>query len=307
MAAPTFISSTQAELRLQRRLGFWRGFWQLHEAKGFSRGMPGTLEISTLPQPIEGLGFLTVKSRALGARADMTMFVPLQARTLRDAPLVVLLHGAHGSHWNWAAQGGAHRTAKNLIDSGAIPPMVLAMPSDGLWGDGSGYVPHRTQDFEKWIVEEVPAAAAAAAGCVSGRSPLFLGGLSMGGFGALRIGAKYAGRYGGVSAHSSVTHLKQLQMVVEEDLSKSGVLPEDYGVWDMMWKARGALPPIRFDCGREDPFLELNRELHRQMAEAGLAHVYEEFAGGHDWSYWEARLGDSLRFFGAILKGTRTR
>ena len=50
------------------------------------------------------------------------------------------------------------------------------MPSDGLWGDGSGYVPHADADYERWIVDEVPAAAALADERVTDRSPLFIGG-----------------------------------------------------------------------------------------------------------------------------------
>jgi len=35
--------------------------------------------------------------------------------------------------------------------------MVLVMPSDGLWRDGSGFLPHKGGcDYEKWIVEDVP-------------------------------------------------------------------------------------------------------------------------------------------------------
>src|SRR3546814_20544624 len=96
---------------------------------------------------------MTVKSASLGARADISLFVPDCVAGLADVPIVILLHGVYGSHWAWALKGGAHLTAQRLIDEDTIPPLVLAMPSDGLWGDGSGYVPHRTRDFERWIVE----------------------------------------------------------------------------------------------------------------------------------------------------------
>src|SRR5665213_2781141 len=132
---------------------------------------------------------VTVKSDALRGRADMTLFAPSEIKDAKNVPLVILLHGACGSHWNWTVKGDAHRTAQRLISSGEIPPVALAMPSDGHWGNGSGYIPHPAQDFEKWILEEVPSAAAAALPCLSNQSPLFMAGLSMGGFGALRIGA----------------------------------------------------------------------------------------------------------------------
>lgn len=105
-----------------------------------------------------------------------------------------------------------------MVRSGEIPPLVLAMPSDGLWDQGSGYVPHATQDFERWIVEEVPAATQRAVPETSEVSPLCLAGLSMGGFGALRLGAKYPGRFRAVSAHSAATDQDQFKTLIGERL-----------------------------------------------------------------------------------------
>jgi len=263
--------------------------------------MSEPLQFSDGGPSFEGLSFLTVKSAALGGRADITLFVSARARALRDVPLVILLHGAHGSHWNWSITGGAHRTAQRLIRQGRIPPIVLAMPSDGLWGDGSGYLPHASQDFEKWIVKDVPLAARAAAACLSVNSPVFLCGLSMGGFGALRIGAKYPAGYRGLSAHSSITHFEQMKMYIAEDASRFGARPEDYSVLETMLRHRDILPPIRFDCGVGDALLEYNRQLHQDLDAHGIAHRYEEFSGGHDWNYWTAHVEDSLRFFGETL------
>ena len=47
----------------------------------------------------------------------------------------------------------------------------------------------------------------------------------MGGFGALRLGAKYARRFRGVSGHSSITHFSQMSRFVEEPLDAYGPLP----------------------------------------------------------------------------------
>src|SRR5437588_8164552 len=101
-----------------------------------------TVEISEARFQGEGLRCITAKSRALRQRADLSLFVPREAAAITNIPVVILLHGVYGSHWAWALKGGAHRTAAALIQAREIPPMVLAMPSDGLWGDGSGYLPH---------------------------------------------------------------------------------------------------------------------------------------------------------------------
>src|SRR6266446_4773753 len=115
-----------------------------------------TFEQSEAEMPMDGLSFLTVKSAALGQRADITLWAPRGAVVEPATPIVLLLHGVYGSHWAWALKGGVHLTAQRLISADAIPPMVICMPSDGLWGDGSGYVSHRAKNFERWIVEEAP-------------------------------------------------------------------------------------------------------------------------------------------------------
>jgi len=48
--------------------------------------------------------------------------------------------------------------AGRLIDAREIAPVAQVMPSEGLWGLGSGYVQHTETDYERWIIDEIPAA-----------------------------------------------------------------------------------------------------------------------------------------------------
>jgi putative tributyrin esterase len=265
-----------------------------------------TLQISDPRFEYEGLRHLTVKSAALGGRGDITVWLPPNHTEEAELPLVLLLHGVYGSHWAWTLNGGAHRTAAPLIAEGRIRPMALVMPSDGLWGEGSGYIRHADRDFERWIVEEVPwAARLLLPETLHARTPLFIAGLSMGGFGALRIGGKF-GRtvFDGVSGHSSITEFEQMAQFVEEPLERYGVAPEDRSVLEALLANRDNLPPLRFDCGLSDPLLEANRALHAGLEEAGIPHVYEEFPGGHEWPYWETHLEATLRFFDGVRRET---
>jgi enterochelin esterase-like enzyme len=265
-----------------------------------------TLEVSDPEFAPPGLRFVTVKSAALGQRADVLLYVPPQAAALQDVPLVLLLHGVYGSHWAWAFKGGAHLTAQRLIDAGEIPPLVLAMPSDGLWGDGSGYVPHAAQDFERWIVDEVPAAARAACSACGGASPLCIAGFSMGGFSALRLAGKYWQRFAAAAGHSSATEALQLQRLISEPLRTWSQVPQDHSVLAALRGAAGPLPRLRLDCGTRDPFITANRQLHADLLAAGIAHQYAEHAGGHDWDYWALHLEDTLRFFAQTLNPRST-
>jgi S-formylglutathione hydrolase FrmB len=261
-----------------------------------------TIEISDPRFEVEDLREVTVKSARLGARVDLTLHVPAAARERDDVPLIILLHGVYGSHWAWVRMAGAHRIAAELQRGGVLPPCVLAMPSDGLWGDGSGYLPHRTQDFEQWIVEEVPAAARLAAPCVTEKSPCCIAGLSMGGFGALRLAAKFPGRFAAAAGMSSITHFNEMARFVEERLGSFTALAEDRSVLDTILRCRAPRPALRFDCGRDDPLLAGNRALHAALLEANIPHVYAEFPGGHSWEYWSARLPEVLAFFAETLK-----
>jgi S-formylglutathione hydrolase FrmB len=241
---------------------------------------------------------MTVKSANLKGRGDICIFVPPAITESSMLPVVLLLHGVYGSAWAWTHNAGVHLQAMSLIKTGALPPMIIAMPSDGLWGDGSGYLAHSGLDFERWIVEDVVQALFEKIQGVTKDSPLFIGGLSMGGFGALRIGAKYGKRFRGISAHSSITNLGQMSLFVEEDIAnyrQQELADED--VFETIQNYRMDLPPLRFDCGTNDQLIEQNRLLHRQMLDAGIRHTYHEYPGAHEWSYWETHITESLRFF----------
>jgi len=245
--------------------------------------------------PFQGLNLITVKSNALKRRADLSVYVPTSDAAV--LPLVILLHGVYGSHWAWAANGKAPETAQQMIAAGQIKPMILAMPSDGLYGDGSGYVPHRTADYEKWIVEDVIQVVKEQFPQVMDVSPVFIAGLSMGGYGALRLGAKYPSVFRAFSGLSSITHFEQIGEFVSDFATLKEEALEQDGVLDWMLKNRATLPPFRFDCGREDVLIEHNRQLHAALEADSIPHQYEEFAGGHSWKYWEEHLRDTLLFF----------
>lgn len=258
-------------------------------------------EISDPGCESDNLRFITVKTPNLKGRGDICVFVP-PIKNLKNIPLVILLHGVYGSAWVWPFKGGAHQTALRLMLNKDISPMVIAMPSDGLWGDGSGYIPHSDRNFERWIIDDVPAAVIENIPAISEKSVRFISGLSMGGFGALRLGIKYANLFKAVSAHSAITHLEQMALFVEEPLEcyfqKDN---HEHSVWEMIKSHKGTLPRLRFDCGTEDQLIAYNRELNRQLLSHHIEHIYTEFPGSHEWPYWQEHLKDTLRFFSGCI------
>lgn len=261
-----------------------------------------TIEVSNPQFESNNLRFITVKTPNLKGRGEICVYLPSGTRVTETLPIVILLHGVYGSAVSWPMYSGVHIKVDEMIKSGALPPMILAMPSDGMWGDGSGYVAHNGFDFEAWIANDVPEALYEVIPGAKKESPMFISGLSMGGFGALRIGAKYGQKFKAISGHSSITSLAQIKFFVEEHLknySQRDIVDED--VFATFKHYLSTLPPIRFDCGKNDLLVKYNRELHQKMEKEGIPHIYEEYLGGHEWSYWATHIIDSLNFFVANL------
>jgi putative tributyrin esterase len=131
---------------------------------------------------------------------------------------------------------------------------------------------------------------------------MFICGLSMGGFGAFKIGLKYHHIFTAIAAHSAITNIEQMKLFVEENIEK--YLQEDKNEEDVLAtiiKYKDDLPAISFDCGLSDALLENNRLLHQQLVNHNIRHEYEEYEGGHEWIYWQEHVIDSILFFSRFL------
>lgn len=248
---------------------------------------------------------VTVNSPSLGGRGDLAVHTTPGVDLPQNVPVVVLLHGVYGSVWNWSLLGGAHTTLDRLVVAGEIAPMVLAMPSDGMRGEGTGYLRHPGFDAESWIVDDVVDAVTEMIGEVTPSSPLCFGGNSMGGFGAARLGLR-DDRVRAIAMHSAITHLDQLAEFTVDDIGAAADLdPAERDLLFHFDEHADRLPPIHIDCGRADPLAAANRELHEQLRDRGVDHEYAEFDGEHNWDAWSGRIEHGLRFFDSRVEGTR--
>jgi enterochelin esterase-like enzyme len=229
--------------------------------------------------------------------------MPPGATGKNHVPYVILLHGVYGSHFSWLYQAGAHLVLDQMIEKQIIDPFILVMPSDGLTGDGSGYLPHKEKNHEKWIVDDVISAIHYHFGEISTQSLAFISGLSMGGYGALRLGMKYHKIFHGISAHSSITDLDDLQTFIDEDsrISLSDDTIKRSAIITNAVQYRKTLPPLRFDCGVNDRLIQSNRKLHQQLSDAEIGHIYQEFEGIHDYDYWTKHIADTFAYFQHLI------
>ena len=118
----------------------------------------------------------------------------------------------------------------------------------------------------------------------------------------MRIGAKYGYKFKGASGHSSITSLPQMKFFVEESLKsyiQLNITDED--LLATFKHYRHQIPALRFDCGEKDILVKYNRELHKKMESEGIMHTYDEFGGGHKWSYWSQHIIKTFQFFAGLL------
>lgn len=262
-----------------------------------------TIEVSD-PFFESDVRFATLYSPSLRGRGDISIFAPPELATSAPVPIVILLHGVYSSHWAWFLKGGAHRVARDLISAGELRPMLLVAPSDGLFEDGSWYLSHSGLNFEAWIINDVIEGILRLFPCADRKSPVFLAGLSMGGYGALRLGAKYPSRIRGISGHSAVTAVEEFSLFLQHPFPLDQIARPEADLLQWIHRNRSHLPAFRFDCGTEDPLIEGNRRFHRALQQQQIPHRYVEYPGEHNWHYWQVHIGASLLFFEELLRGT---
>ncbi|OHE80360.1 MAG: hypothetical protein A3G75_05135 [Verrucomicrobia bacterium RIFCSPLOWO2_12_FULL_64_8] len=150
-----------------------------------------------------------------------------------------------------------------------------------------------------------------------------MGGLSMGGYGALRLALGYPERFCSVHSHSGALIQRNLTLTPRQaarhELFKNhppGFITELRRIFgrhpigtthDLIALIRRArrrgrrLPEILIDCGREDPLLKYNQRFHRRLEAMKVPHVYQEFPGTHDWDYWDLHIPEALAFHASNL------
>jgi len=110
------------------------------------------------------------------------------------------------------------------------------------------------------------------------RSDRAVGGISMGGFGAIKLGLKHPDTFASVDSLSGLPALarrpEEAQALSPEFTRIFGDSPTD-GPEDPFPLAAAVkprkCPALRIVCGDDDPFLPQNREFHRQLESVGYS------------------------------------
>jgi S-formylglutathione hydrolase FrmB len=133
-----------------------------------------------------------------------------------------------------------------------------------------------------------------------------VGGLSMGGYGAVKLALKYPHRFSSAVSHSGAVAFGHKTLTPNPAdpwyVELSRILgdnpmggPDD--PFALAEKLEPSLrPALRIDCGDTDFLLEDNRAFHAHLKAIAYPHEYEEFPGGHTWDYWDLHVQEAIAF-----------
>ena len=226
-------------------------------------------------------------------------------------PLLVFLHDGFGSERSFFRKGLAE-TLERMIDQGELPAFVVASPRTlGTYNSNDYLRKRRTFDFlTEALAPELLARYPQLRRDPDGRG---LTGISLGGYGALKIAARCPGLFGSVSAVS--TWVEDLSF---EFQSSQG----PFGRWSMgrvFGKTReastiaeeslfralaetdrsaSARPPILLISGDEDPWIVNGNHdrLERALLDAAFRLEVVLRPGAHDWSFWRLTFPEIVRY-----------
>lgn len=216
-------------------------------------------------------------------------------------PVLFLLHGMTGNHTDWVSSSPIRALAERR-------GVAVVMPS----GYNAFYLdqPDSHNYYGRFVGEELVAVARAMFPLSRRRDQTFIGGISMGAYGALRNGLLQCETFGSVIGLSTAIISGGFDQVLADEpffLSKP-FLESAFGPLDQVRggdkdPARLAAdlvycdrprPRVFMACGQADPLLAPGRELAQCLRDTGLDVTWREGPGGHDWDFWNAQLPQAL-------------
>lgn len=231
----------------------------------------------------------------------------------RKYPVLYFLHGLGGNQFMFV-QDGALNIFADLWERHAIGDFLIVTPD----ADDSFYINSRDgkdlyedfflREFMPFIERHYPVRP--------GRESRGIGGISMGGYGALHLAFRHPELFGSVSAESAalIENLPQFKMG-NSRRPMSGILGGAFGSPPSpeFWKLNSPLSLARtfrpeglkiyFDCGEQDDY-GFNRgtaALDRILTARRIPHTFHLYPGGHNWIYFAQHLPRALEFESAAF------
>jgi S-formylglutathione hydrolase FrmB len=217
---------------------------------------------------------------------------------------VFLLPGFSGNHIDWIY--GAP-----LVDLAVKHGLAFIMPP----GENSFYLNDKIRGalYEDFVCQELVNFCRKIFPLSAEVDDTTIGGLSMGGFGAIHSGLAHPEVFGNIIALSSalitdeVSKMKDGQGNVMAPYSYyqhtfgppeklAGSQNDPKTLARKLTEAHAAFPNIYMACGTEDFLINENRDFSKYLHSLGVKHEYIEDTGVHDWRFWNTYLVKSLEW-----------
>ena len=239
------------------------------------------------------------KSKSLGRKVHFNVILPtdMEEKSHAPYPTLYLLHGIFGDSSSWLTGSCVQRYAEQ-------EHVCVVMPD----GENGFYIDHPDymNRFSTWIGEELVQATREIFPLSRKREDTWLGGFSMGGYGALRNGLKYADTFGRIIAFSGALILEGLQSRASQEGPAANTSyiramfgdPEQALASDLnpAWILRQlkhagkTIPMMYISCGEQDGLYEANVQFTRLMDQLEISYTWRSTPGGHDWDFWEQEI-----------------
>ncbi len=208
-------------------------------------------------------------------------------------PALYLLHGLFGSNTDWLMNTRISMWAREK-------GLAVICPS----GENSFYVDQAAtgEAYSRFIGEELPDFCRRLFPLSDKREDTYVGGLSMGGYGALVAGLRYPQVFSKIIALSSAIEPWNRQNIppdapfVYQPSFADALFGSDTSKWNCfkLLEKCDPKPEIYQACGLQDGLLQQNRKLAKALRSNGFNTVYEEDEGAHTWTYWDSHIKRGL-------------
>jgi S-formylglutathione hydrolase FrmB len=226
----------------------------------------------------------------------------------RRFPVLYFLHGLGGNE-QWLVSSGGWNLVEDLWQQHRIGEFLIVTPD----GDTSFYINSRGghERYEDFFIREFLPFIERNYRTRAERRYRGIGGVSMGGYGALHLAFRYPELFTSVSANSAAL-IKNLPDVRFADPRHSALLrvlgvfgtPPDRTFWDrnspfmLARTAHLAGLKIYFDCGTEDDygFEEGAQQFHDLLNSLHIPHEFHLYPGGHNALYFAQHMPAAFEF-----------
>ena len=200
-------------------------------------------------------------------------------------PVLYLLHGMSDDRTIWTRRTSLERYVAERRLAVVMPAAHRSYYTD----QAAGF------DYFTHIAEEVPAVMASFFPLSTRREDTFAAGLSMGGYGAIKLALRHPDRFAAAASLSGALSVERRPAWREAEWDRTfGSLARARAQGDDLLALVASLdpidvPPLWAWCGTEDD-LDDNRAFRDACAARGVALEYAEGPGAHEWSVWDAGI-----------------